>query len=249
LWNVPFFPAPDDLCFPDCHFTTRRLGVVARSLLLASCNRLYGHYIALSTAALLVALMLGRTPLPCLSGGELQMHSKLCCALNRQYVVPELKNVLTEFVGDIENRFPQRQTCILGANFPFLTGFPQLPHLSDDDGRKVDLAFYYAGNQGYLLGGTRSPVGYFAFEDGPTNSPESTLTLMWNLTWLQSLWFDHRPEPLRMKYALQWLSSDNRINKVFIEPYLLQRLGVSGEKIRFQGCHAARHDDHIHIQL
>ena len=58
---------------------------------------------------------------------------------------------------------------MLDGNFPFITGFPLLPHLSHDDGEKVDLAFYYADDTGYLRGATRAPIGYFAFEDGTSN--------------------------------------------------------------------------------
>jgi hypothetical protein len=36
---------------------------------------------------------------------------------------------------------------------------------------------------------------------------------------------------------------------VFVEPYLAARLGVTAPAIRFQGCRAARHDDHIHFQV
>jgi hypothetical protein len=39
------------------------------------------------------------------------------------------------------------------------------------------------------------------------------------------------------------------IERIFIEPYLAARLGVSSPLLGFQGCRAARHDDHIHIQI
>jgi hypothetical protein len=39
------------------------------------------------------------------------------------------------------------------------------------------------------------------------------------------------------------------VAKIFVEPPLAAQLGLSDPKIRFQGCRAARHDDHIHIQL
>ena len=56
----------------------------------------------------------------------------------------------------------------------------------------------------------------------------------------------------RTGYALRWLASSGAqdgVGKVFVEPHLAQRLNVSGSVIRFQGCRAARHDDHIHVQL
>ena len=40
------------------------------------------------------------------------------------------------------------------------------------------------------------------------------------------------------------------IKKIFIEPHLKSRLELSGyKKVRYHGCQAVRHDDHIHIQL
>jgi hypothetical protein len=39
------------------------------------------------------------------------------------------------------------------------------------------------------------------------------------------------------------------VERVFIEPYLAKRLGVSSPRLRFQGCGAARHDDHVHVEI
>ncbi|MBB3160132.1 hypothetical protein FHS25_000564 [Rhizobium laguerreae] len=39
------------------------------------------------------------------------------------------------------------------------------------------------------------------------------------------------------------------LRKIFIEPHLKNALGIADSHIRFQGCRAARHDDHIHIQV
>ncbi len=164
-------------------------------------------------------------------------------------MVPELMEVLKDYAAKMESTFPGTKTLVLDANFPFVSGFPMFPHLSHDDGRKVDLAYYYERDHGYLPGVTRSPIGYFAFEEGPTECPDNAITLRWDLAWLQKLWPDYQLEQTRMRAALQWLSEDDRVGKVFIEPHLKLGLGVEGEKIRFQGCRAARHDDHIHIQL
>ncbi|PLW78486.1 hypothetical protein [Cohaesibacter celericrescens] len=206
-------------------------------------------YCALSLAALWIAPMLGREPLPCISGNALRMQSTVFCILNRQYVVPELKEVLTDYAARMEHDFPNTTTRVLDANFPFVSGFPLLPHLSHDDGRKVDLAFYYEDETGYLPNATRSPIGYFAFEQGPTDCPDNSMTLRWDLAWLQNLWPNYQPEALRMKAGLQWLGDDERVGKVFIEPHLRARYEAQSTKIRFQGCRAARHDDHIHVQL
>lgn len=206
-------------------------------------------YAAFSVSALWLAPHFGREPLPCFGGEHLQVRSSLYCALNRQYVVPELKQTLIDFSADMQAEFPDTTTIILDANFPFLAGFPLLPHLSHHDGRKVDIAFYYQDQGRYLPKATKSPIGYFAFEAGPTDCPPNLLSLRWDMKWLQSVWPNYTLEPVRMKYALELLSADKRVGKLFIEPHLKDRFGVQSPKIRFQGCRAARHDDHIHIQL
>lgn len=193
--------------------------------------------------------MFGREPLPCVESNGLQMQSKFFCVLNRHYVVPELKEVLVDLSAKVRSEYPETTTLVLDANFPFLTGFPLLPHLSHNDGRKVDLAFYYRDSEGYLPKVTRSWVGYFAFESGKTDCPNNFLTLRWDLDWLQQLWPNYQLEPERTKAALRLLISDDRVGKILIEPHLKLALGVQSSKVRFQGCRAARHDDHIHLQL
>jgi hypothetical protein len=69
---------------------------------------------------------------------------------------------------------------------------------------------------------------------------------------LQEL-FPMRPlDQERTGAALRWLATEGQalgVERIFIEPYLAARLGVSSPLLGFQGCRAARHDDHIHIQI
>ena len=65
----------------------------------------------------------------------------------------------------MDNKFPGTQVLALDANFPFLDGFSMFPHLSHADGRKLDVAFLYESEDGQsAFGATRSPIGYWAFE-------------------------------------------------------------------------------------
>jgi hypothetical protein len=72
------------------------------------------------------------------------------------------------------------------------------------------------------------------------------------MQFLQGL-FPARPlDTERTRAALRWLTTEGPgagIERIFIEPYLAVRLGVSSPLLGFQGCRAARHDDHIHIQI
>lgn len=203
----------------------------------------------------------GRVALPCFpaSDATLSVRSPLFCVLNRNYVTPEMAQAAQAYAGHMAEVFPGTKTLALDANFPFLVGFPLLPHLSHDDGRKLDLAFYYEDDAGSFRNGeTRSPVGYFAFEQPDAGSPQPCasrrrlLTLRWDMDWLQGALPAWRLEAKRMREGLRWLSSEGvekGIGKIFVEPHVAARLGVSSDRIRFQGCRAARHDDHIHIQL
>lgn len=49
---------------------------------------------------------------------------------------------------EMAHTFPGTVTLYLDANFPFFDGFPLLPHLSHVDGRKRDIAYYYADSMG-----------------------------------------------------------------------------------------------------
>lgn len=206
-------------------------------------------YTMLSLSVVWVAPTFGREALSCLDRGSLQVQSWIYCALNRNYVEPELKEILKDTAEEMDERFPGTITVVLDANFPFVDGFPLLPHLSHDDGEKVDLAFYYRDEQGYLPGVTRSPVGYFAFEDGPTNCSREWPTLRWNLGVLQTVWRDLELDEERNRVLLQSLARNSQVGKIFVEPHLVRTLSVEHANIRFQGCRAARHDDHIHVQL
>ncbi|NPD13643.1 hypothetical protein HOY34_00315 [Xinfangfangia sp. D13-10-4-6] len=222
----------------------RRIGRIGR----------LGAFGALYLAGLMlaqqVAPQFGRVPLQCGTDGALQMQSWFYCATARNYVTPELAQTAEDLAQHMGAAYPGTITLVLDGNFPFLDGFPLLPHLSHADGRKLDLALYYMDAQGnYLAGVTRSPLGYFAFEDGPHQCPPAALTLRWDLAWLQPLMRNARPEPERMRAALNWLARDARVEKIFIEPHLRESLNLSSEKFRFQGCRAARHDDHLHFQI
>jgi hypothetical protein len=213
-------------------------------------------YSALTLAAHWATPVTGRMALSCHNDGSLQVQSWFYCITNRNYVTPELAAVLQEAAATVEREYPGTKTRVLDANFPFLTGFPLLPHLSHDDGEKVDLAFFYRDASGYLAGVTRSPIGYFAFEDDSRalagdvqNCPEGWLTLRWDFAVLQRFWPEYVLEPKRTALLLRTLVQDTRVAKLFLEPHLQRSLGVEAQKIRFQGCRAARHDDHIHLQL
>jgi hypothetical protein len=208
-----------------------------------------------------LAALGGRVPLPCLATADrpFAAANPMFCWLNRHYVDTRLMTLMDGLSRDIARQYPGTVTLFLDANLPFINGFPLLPHLSHSDGRKLDIAYYYRGVDGsYLPGRKRSPIGYWAFEQPAavdTPSPcraGAWLTTRWDMRFLQRLFPDRPLEPERTRAALRWLTTEGQragIERIFIEPYLAARLGVSSPLLGFQGCRAARHDDHIHIQI
>lgn len=90
-----------------------------------------------------LAKLNGRTALPFCKSCNVQPHTYLTPLLNRHYVKPKLKADIYEIAKEMKAETKTLNVSYLDANFPFLDGFPLLPHLSHNDGKKVDLAFYY----------------------------------------------------------------------------------------------------------
>ena len=233
-------------------------GALAKSTLASGC--FLACYACLGVAAYFLAPYFGRVALPCKTteSTNFVVQSPVFCALNRHYVTPELFKVASDLAAFMDREYPGTRTLTLDANFPFIDGFPLLPHLSHDDGRKLDLAFYYRRRNGrYAAGATKSPIGYWAFEEPPDGEQRCSgisdiITLRWDVPWFRLFHRDYEFDVARNRAALQWLAtkaSATGVSKVFVEPHLAQMLNVKGDVIRFQGCRASRHDDHIHLQV
>lgn len=219
-------------------------------------------YAGATLASNLVAPMFGRVPLSCIADAadKLVVRSPIYCALNRNYVTPSVRDLAHALAEHMDSAFPGTVTVALDANFPFLNGFPLLPHLSHADGKKLDFAYYYKDADGAFLNGvTRSPIGYFAFEqpvsgdEQPCAGRHDWLTTRWDFDLLQPLFPAYRIEEQRTSAAIRWLTTEGvakfGLEKIFIEPHLKNALGITDSHVRFQGCRAARHDDHLHVQV
>jgi hypothetical protein len=201
-----------------------------------------------------------RQPLPWYKVTSLQPQNWFTIACNRHYVHTNLYSVITQVADDFSTTSAHNGAPLilnyLDANFPFLDGFPLIPHLSHNDGKKLDLAFrYYSKDKHLPMNQTVSLLGYGVYvRPSPGEIDQTTICK-------QSRWqyditkYMGIPIHDNMIYdggetkRLMTLLAEADIKKIFIEPHLKNRMGINSDKIRFHGCHAVRHDDHIHVQV
>jgi hypothetical protein len=177
--------------------------------------------------------------------------------LNRNYVKPELNKLLENTEKELKNS--RIKIYYLDANFPFINKFPLLPHLSHNDGKKIDISFVYEEiSTGKISTRQKSFSGYGVFED-PKSREYNQIEKFLNKGYFQydyakyltlreinnDLTFSNKGT----KKIISSFLKSNLLGKLFIEPHLKNRLKLTDNKIRYHGCKAVRHDDHIHLQL
>ncbi len=182
----------------------------------------------------------------------------LTVVLNRNYVTPELNLVLQALSNHPDLIKNSIQARYLDACFPFYNGFPLLPHLSHNDGKKIDFSLVYEDEKGTVVNKSKSFSGYGVFEEPFDNEFNQT-------NYCKERGFFHYDFPKYLTLGkinsnltfsergtnllLESILDNENVGKIFIEPHLKQRMGITNNRVRFQGCKAVRHDDHIHIQL
>lgn len=207
----------------------------------------------------LTAQSFGRVPLPVFENRHLKPANIWTCLLNRNYVRPQLRDITYKVAESMNNKYPGTSINYLDANFPFIDKFPLLPHLSHNDGKKLDLSFQYNYSQtGQPATGIPSFIGYGICEEpkaGEENKPKDCENKgYWQYNLLRDIVSQNNKDKFtfdneRTSDLINNFVSHDELGKIFIEPHLKARLGLSGSKIRFHGCQAVRHDDHIHVQL
>jgi len=155
--------------------------------------------------------------------------------------------------------YPGTVVNYLDAGFPLFNGYPLTPHLSHNDGKKIDIALFYIDKQsGKPSNHTPSPIGYGVYEEPLSNEINQPFICQQNGNWqygfLQNLVSQNKKSDFtfdeeRTRSVCNYFTSDSSIEKIFIEPHLKTRLKLSSNKVRYHGCGAVRHDDHIHIQV
>ena len=208
-----------------------------------------------------IAKPFGRIPLPMISSPSLKPLSIITCLTNRHYVRPDLLQLMQDISAEMSRTYPKTITSYLDANFPFWEGFPLIPHLSHSDGKKIDIAFLYKDKASGELFNQTAPtwLGYGSNENprkGETDMPSECKRRGYKIYNFISRF---APDPESRKMVLdkertaamiRLIAQHRKSGKIFLEPHLKTRLEVSSyPKIRFHGCQAVRHDDHLHLQL
>lgn len=205
----------------------------------------------------LFAAYLGRVPLPLFELNGVKPATVVTCLLNRHYVTDELSDITFDASANLQGLYPGIRLIYLDASFPFVDGFPLLPHWSHSDGKKLDLAFIYMDGDGFIVNDQPTFFGYGSFEPASVNERNTVAecaskgffqySFLKYFTWFPDDFVAHQKATSDL---IKILHQQKDVGKIFIEPHLKYRWQLTAlDKIRFHGCHAVRHDDHIHFQL
>ena len=193
----------------------------------------------------------GLVQLPCDEASMLRPASpRYCAGDGKHWVTPTARAVLEAVTARFTRAHPGSAITYMEASWP--SGIrPMPPHLSHGDGRQVDIALFHLDRAGKPLARPPTQSGYGAFEPPrpgeprpcaavtrPANNEDPPANRGWQL------------DEARNRTLIQALLDDPRVARILIEPHLEQRLGFAGHpKMRFPGCHAMRHDSHIHVEV
>lgn len=189
---------------------------------------------------------------------KIELHSFFYRLANRNYVTPELNRVLVNISKELDSKHKGVKLVCLDANFPFFNGFPLFPHLSHNDGKKIDVSFVYKDDRGKLTNKKPSVSGYGVYEKPKQSESNQPLKCKksgaWQYSFPQYLTFGKINNTISFskeatKTLVNAIVKQAKVSKLFIEPHLKQRMQLSSSKVRFHGCRAVRHDDHIHFQI
>ncbi|ETN94336.1 hypothetical protein P278_22780 [Zhouia amylolytica AD3] len=188
----------------------------------------------------------------------LKAHSFIYKLANRNYVRPELNKSIGQIATEFEKQNTGIKIVYLDANFPFIDKFPLLPHLSHNDGKKIDVSLIYENDNGQLTNKKPSVSGYGVYEM-PTEKEYDQAEVCkdkgnWQYDFPKYLTLGKINKEIKFsekgtRQLANLILKQKNIGKLFIEPHLKTRMNLNNVKVRFHGCQAVRHDDHIHFQL
>ncbi|QEC45245.1 hypothetical protein [Pseudobacter ginsenosidimutans] len=200
-----------------------------------------------------------RVPMPVFSEPHVKPLRLPGCIFNRHYVRPEVRAAVIETAERMQKESPGVVIQYLDGAFPLINHFPLWPHRSHGDGKKLDIAFHYLDVK------TKKPVvdapsflGYGISEKPRPGESDFPLICGTDGHWQYNILDEIIPQgnhknfifdSTRTALLVNKFAASKTIDRILIEPHLKTRLGITSKKIRFHGCRAIRHDDHIHVQM
>ncbi len=200
----------------------------------------------------------GRVQLP-INGTLLRPQNLMTAILCRHYVRRELRNAALEVAVFLQREHQGATLLYLDAQHPFGNKWPLLPHLSHSDGRKLDLALLWKRKADHTpVTETPSVIGYGVFVDPRPQDVDVARSCAQQGYWQYGFMERIIPQAHKSEYVLdeertaamvRLFCQHKGVRRVLIEPHLKSRLGLSAfDNLRHAGCHAVRHDDHIHVE-
>lgn len=194
----------------------------------------------------------GLVRLPCDKAGAIRPAIQRYHDNDRHFVTPKARQAIQDAARQIGLRFPGTAIVYTEASWPSGV-LPMPPHLSHGDDRQIDISIYYQSLDGRPIA---SPEfrwnGFGAFEPPRTDRERMKCPAGSN----HAKGLDPSPDrkwrmdEARTHELLRIFVEDKRVRRVLLEPHLKTRLGFAGHaKVRFAGCNAARHDDHLHVDF
>lgn len=208
-----------------------------------------------------IARHFGRVPMPVFNEANVKPLNYGFCLMNRHYVRPAMRKTVIEVGVRLTEKHPETVLAYMDGNLPFYNGFPLLPHLSHNDGKKLDIALFFKDAQTNKSVNRDAPtwIGYGGSEHPKAGEQNTTLACEKKGYWQYGLMAKFLPlwgkdrlifDQERTKSMIQLFANHASVGKILLEPHLEARMRLTGyDKVRFHGCHAVRHDDHIHVQL
>ena len=168
--------------------------------------------------------------------------------------------ILTFSLVHSAQKFKSVRINYFEANHPFYKGYPLIPHLSHNDGKKLDLGFVYNEiDNNQISPNTPSVIGYGISEepnhgeyDRPSDCGQNPKNWMYNFMrnlYPQGAKRDYQFNAIITRELINSFARNRNIQKIFLEPHLKSRLSLTSDKIKPVQCGSVRHDDHFHVQI
>lgn len=198
--------------------------------------------------------------MPLFTENNIGPRNILTVIFNRHYVRPELKAITFNVASEMGQKYPGLKINYFDAGHPFYKGYPLIPHLSHNDGKKLDLGFVYNESKtGILSQNTPSLIGYGISEepimgeyDRPAYCDKNPANWMYSFMkriYPQGVKANYTFNPEINKSLIQSFAKEKNIQRILLEPHLKKRLRLNSAKIIQVQCGSVRHDDHFHIQI